>query len=203
VRNDAFDVQHMRLLRPQGIVLSPGPCTPQQAASSIEFVRECYQSVPILGVCLGHQIIAEALGGKTIPAKEPVQGRACPIAHNNQGIFRGLPNPLIVGRYHSLVVERSSLPLEIEVTAWTADGTVMAIAHRNLPVVGLQFHPESILTLSGYDLLAAFLRMAGAQLPVAIPTIDDECHAGAIATPQCKPAGAAEPLAVDNHDPHK
>jgi anthranilate synthase/aminodeoxychorismate synthase-like glutamine amidotransferase len=137
-------------------------------------VRQLHHEISILGVCLGHQIITEALGAKIARAPEPIHGRASIIEHSESGIFAGLPNPLSVGRYHSLVVEESSLPAELEVTARTPDGIVMAIAHRALPIVGLQFHPESILTECGYEILAGFLRLAGANVPDRLPTPADE-----------------------------
>jgi anthranilate synthase component II len=174
VRNDAIDADRVRALRPAAIVLSPGPCTPREAGASIELVRQFHDSLPILGICLGHQTIAAAFGGKTVRAPEPVHGRASLVEHNERGLFAGLPNPISVGRYHSLAVEEDSLPSELEVTARTTDGVVMAIAHRGFPVIGLQFHPESILTDCGYDLLTAFLRIAGLPVPHRIPTLCKE-----------------------------
>jgi len=169
VRNTAIDADGVRALRPAAIVLSPGPCTPQRAGCSLELVRRLHTELPILGVCLGHQAIAQALGGRIAAAKEPVHGRTSLIRHNGRGVFAELPNPLVGGRYHSLVVEEASLPECLEVTARTDDGTVMAIQHRTLPVVGLQFHPESILTEMGYPLLAAFLRLGGLSTPRELP----------------------------------
>ncbi len=173
-RNTAVDVAGLRTLRPEALVLSPGPCTPRQAGCSLELVRELYREVPILGVCLGHQAIAEALGGRIARAPEPVHGRASPIWHDGRGVFSGMPNPISGGRYHSLAVDEASLPECLEVSARTEDGTVMALRHRQLPVVGLQFHPESILTEVGYRLLAAFLRLAGLSVPGHLPGIDSE-----------------------------
>jgi anthranilate synthase/aminodeoxychorismate synthase-like glutamine amidotransferase len=141
-------------------------------------VRELHGHVPMLGVCLGHQTIAEALGGRIVRAAEPVHGRTSPIFHDGRGLFAGLPSPIIATRYHSLVVEAASLPPTLAVTARTEDGTVMAIQHRELPVVGLQFHPESILTEHGYPILAAFLRLAGLAVPDALPTIASELRTG-------------------------
>jgi len=181
VRNDAIDAEHIRSLRSEAIILSPGPCTPQQAGASIELVRQLYRDVPILGICLGHQTIAAALGGQIVRATKPVHGSASSIEHCGLGVFVGLPNPLRVGRYHSLVVQEESLPPELEVTARTADGAVMAMAHRQFPVVGLQFHPESILTDCGYELLAGFLRSAGLSVPDPIPMISDERPAAILA----------------------
>ncbi len=174
VRNDAVTIEGIAAQGPDAIVLSPGPCTPQEAGGSIEIVRHFASSVPILGICLGHQAIGAALGGRVVRAAEPVHGRTSPIHHNEQGVFAGLPNPLVASRYHSLAVERASLPESLQVTAWTADQEVMAVAHRDWPVVGVQFHPESILTDVGYRLLAGFLRLASLPVPAALPTIDDE-----------------------------
>ena len=174
VRNDAIDAAAARALRPDAIVLSPGPCAPQQAGCSLEIVRELHAELPILGVCLGHQTIAEALGGRVVRASEPVHGRASAVFHDAQGLFAGLPNPITACRYHSLVVEEATLPEELEATARTADGVVMALRHKRLPLVGLQFHPESILTDFGFELLANFLRLAGLPLPGAIPNISSE-----------------------------
>jgi len=166
VRNDAIDVAAVRAMGPDAVILSPGPGRPQQAGASLELVRQLHLELPILGICLGHQTIAEALGARTVRAPEPIHGRASAIEHNECGVFAGLPNPLSVGRYHSLVVEDSSLPAELEVTARTPDGIVMAIAHRSLPIVGLQFHPESILTQRGYEVLAGFLELAGMHVAI-------------------------------------
>ena len=163
VRNDAIDVAGVRAMEPAAVILSPGPGRPRQAGVCLELVRQLHLQLPILGICLGHQIIAEALNATIVRAPEPMHGRASRVEHNECGIFEGLPNPLLVGRYHSLVVKESSLPAELAVTACTPDGVVMAIAHRTLPIVGLQFHPESILTDCGYEILAGFLELAGMQ----------------------------------------
>jgi anthranilate synthase/aminodeoxychorismate synthase-like glutamine amidotransferase len=160
-RNDAIDVGRVREMRPAAIVLSPGPCTPREAGASLEIVRALHPETPMLGVCLGHQIIAEALGGRVVRAATPVHGQTSAIRHNGSGLFDGLPSPLRVARYHSLVAEPSSLPNELQPTAWTDDGIVMAFEHASYPVFGVQFHPESILTEGGYELLANFLRAAG------------------------------------------
>ena len=162
VRNDQMTVDEIRQLAPQAVVLSPGPCTPSEAGCSLELVRELHTSIPLFGVCLGHQTIAQALGGRVVRAREPFHGRSSVIQHNGRGVFADLPNPLTVGRYHSLVVEAASMPACLEATAWTEDGnTVMAVAHREYPVVGVQFHPESILTQAGYQLLANFIVLSG------------------------------------------
>jgi anthranilate synthase component II len=161
VRNDAITVDEVCRLAPQAIVLSPGPCTPNEAGSSVEIVREFYQQIPLLGVCLGHQIIAAAFGARVIRANEPMHGRTSPMIHSSAGLFKDLPSPLIVCRYHSLVVEEDSLPNDFEVTARIADGTIMAIEHARSPIYGVQFHPEATLTQHGYRLLANFLKAAG------------------------------------------
>jgi len=171
VRNTAIDTQGVRELAPEAIVLSPGPCTPQQAGCSLELVRQFHMKLPILGVCLGHQTIAEALGGRVVRAREPVHGRSAPIRHDGRGVFSGLPEVIVGCRYHSLVVDEASLPDCLEVSARLGDGTVMALRHRQFPVVGLQFHPESILTEAGYPLLAGFLRIAGLPVPAEIPQL--------------------------------
>ena len=182
-RNTAVDVAGVRALGPDAVVLSPGPCTPNEAGCSLAVVREFHTELPILGVCLGHQAIAAALGGRIVRAAEAVHGRTSPIRHDGRGIFAGLPNPIVGCRYHSLVVDEASLPDCLEVSARTEDGTVMALRHRELPVVGLQFHPESILTDNGYRLLAAFLRRAGLPAAAPLPGIESE-RAGQ----ECPPA---------------
>jgi anthranilate synthase/aminodeoxychorismate synthase-like glutamine amidotransferase len=174
VRNDALDPTAMERLRPEAIVLSPGPCTPTEAGCSLAVVRHFTGRLPILGVCLGHQTIAAAFGGRIVRAREPMHGRASPITHDGSGIFAGLPNPLTIGRYHSLVVDEGTLPTDLIVTARTDDGTVMALVHREYPVVGVQFHPESILTECGLEMLAGFVRMARLPLPTPLPEINTE-----------------------------
>lgn len=176
VRNDAIDVGAIRELNPAAVVISPGPCTPREAGCSLDVVRQLHRQVPILGICLGHQTIAEALGGRIVRAKEPVHGRTSPVLHDGRELFAGLPSPIVAARYHSLVVEPASLPACLEVSARTPDGEIMGLRHRELPVEGLQFHPESILTDTGFDLLAAFLRKCGVPLPNPIPTIGSERH---------------------------
>ncbi len=169
VRNSAIDVDGIRQLGADAVILSPGPCTPNEAGCSLDIVRQLQAELPILGICLGHQTIAAAFGGLVVRAVEPVHGRPWKVEHQNQGLFAGLPNPFMAARYHSLVVDEPSLPEELEVTARTPEGVVMGIAHRQYPVVGWQFHPESVLTESGYDLLAAFLRSAGLPVAAEIP----------------------------------
>jgi anthranilate synthase/aminodeoxychorismate synthase-like glutamine amidotransferase len=174
VRNDAIDVVGVRAMGPDALILSPGPGRPPQAGASLELVRRLHRELPILGICLGHQIIAEAFNATIVRAPDPMHGRASIVEHNECGVFNGLPNPLSVGRYHSLVVEEPSLPAELAVTARTPHGIVMAIAHQKLPIVGLQFHPESILTDCGYEILAGFLRLAGLAVLSAPPTPGEE-----------------------------
>jgi anthranilate synthase component II len=174
VRNTAVNAASIESLRPDALVLSPGPCTPERAGNTIELVRRFYQRLPILGICLGHQTIAAALGGRIVRAKEPIHGRTSPIGHDGRGLFAGLPNPLLGCRYHSLVVDEATLPDCLEVTARTPDGTIMALEHRDYPVVGLQFHPESILTECGFQLLAAFLQRANLAVPNILPKLSAE-----------------------------
>ncbi len=164
VRNDAITVDEIRELAPRAVVLSPGPCGPQESGVCLDVVRQLGATVPMLGVCLGHQAIAHALGGEVVESGAPVHGQASLVAHTAAGLFAGLPNPLQVGRYHSLVAEESTLPASLEVTARTADGVVMAFQHRDWPLSGVQFHPESVLTQGGHRLLANFLRQAGLEV---------------------------------------
>jgi len=161
VRSDATDVAGVRAMRPKAVVLSPGPCTPREAGMSLEIVRYLASEIPLLGVCLGHQIIAEAMGARVVRAPLPVHGQASQIEHEGTGLFAGLPSPFTAGRYHSLVVQPQSLPSALRPTAWTRDNILMAFEHEHLPVFGVQFHPESILTEGGYLLLANFLRLVG------------------------------------------
>ena len=161
-RNDALTVDEIARLRPEKIVISPGPCTPDEAGVSLEVVRRLGPSTPILGVCLGHQTIGQACGGKVVRAKRIMHGKTSAIRHRGEGVFAGLPDGYVATRYHSLVVERESLPDCLEVTAWTElDGgfeEIMGLRHREHPVEGVQFHPESILTEHGHALLENFLR---------------------------------------------
>ena len=168
IRNTAIDVDGIRQLDPDAIVLSPGPCTPTEAGISLDVVSQLHREFPLLGVCLGHQTIAAALGGSVVRGR-PVHGSSSQVHHDGSGIFAGLPNPLAAARYPSLVVDEDSLPECLRVNARTADRVVMALEHRSLPVVGVQFHPESILTEHGYPLLAAFLRRAGIAAANPIP----------------------------------
>jgi anthranilate synthase/aminodeoxychorismate synthase-like glutamine amidotransferase len=164
VRNDAITIADIRRLKPQALILSPGPCGPDQSGVCLDVIRHLSASTPTLGVCLGHQAIAAALEGRVVRAAMPVHGRSSLIIHPGSGLFEGLPSPLTVGRYHSLVAEPASLPKELEVTARTEDGIVMSLQHRTWPLWGVQFHPESVLTAGGHRLLANFLRMAGARV---------------------------------------
>jgi anthranilate synthase component 2 len=170
-RNDMVTVHDVEELVPvlDGIVISPGPCTPGEAGISVPLVRRLAGSVPILGVCLGHQAIGAAFGGRIIRAPSLMHGKVSMISHDGAGVFAGLPNPFQATRYHSLIVERSTLPPELEITA-EADGLVMGLRHRTLPVEGVQFHPESILTPAGNDLLANFLGRRAPMRELAIAT---------------------------------
>lgn len=161
VRNDAIGLDDVRRIRPAAIVISPGPCTPTEAGISLELIRAFSPEIPILGVCLGHQAIAQALGGRVVRAAEPVHGRTSPIVHEGMRLFAGLPNPLRATRYHSLIVEEHSLPTELRIIARTDDGTPMALEHVSRLLFGVQFHPESILTEAGHRLLGNFLTLAG------------------------------------------
>src|ERR1700691_4295739 len=158
-RNDQLTVEQVEALHPDRIVLSPGPCTPQEAGISIPLIRHMTGKVPILGVCLGHQAIGAAFGGRVIRAPKLMHGKTSEIEHDGRTIFHGLPQSFIATRYHSLIVERKSLPRELEISAETEDGTIMGFRHRKLPVEGVQFHPESVLTGAGFDLLKNFLRI--------------------------------------------
>lgn len=168
-RNDALGVDHIRAFDPAAIILSPGPCTPDEAGVCLDVVRQLGDTIPLLGVCLGHQAIVAALGGRVVRAPRPVHGQASWIRHRSTPLFAGLPDPLRVGRYHSLIAEVATLPADLEVTAWTEDGLPMAVEHRRQRVFGVQFHPESILTEGGHRLLANFLTLAG--LPIKLPGI--------------------------------
>jgi anthranilate synthase component 2 len=161
-RNDAIDVAGIRARAPDGLVLSPGPCTPDEAGVTVPAIRALAGDMPILGVCLGHQAIGQAFGGRVVRNVRIVHGKASPVLHRAGGLYAGLPSPFQAGRYHSLVVERASLPSSLEVTSWTAEGEIMGLRHRALDVEGVQFHPESILTEAGKPLLANWLRRLAA-----------------------------------------
>lgn len=156
-RNDRITVQGVRDRAPDRLLISPGPCDPDRAGVSVQAIRELAGHLPILGVCLGHQSIGQVFGGRVVRAAQLMHGKTSPILHAGQGVFRGLPSPFTATRYHSLVVEPESLPACLEVTAWVADGTIMGMRHRELDVEGVQFHPESILTEHGLDLLRTWL----------------------------------------------
>jgi anthranilate synthase component 2 len=156
-RNDEITLEQIEALHPSRIVISPGPCTPNEAGISVPLIQRYAGKLPILGVCLGHQSIGQAFGGKIVHAGQLMHGKTSDIRHKDAGVFHGLPNPLTATRYHSLVIEKKSLPACLEVTAWTDDGEIMGVRHRDLPVEGVQFHPESILTEKGHELLANFL----------------------------------------------
>ncbi len=158
-RNDEIDLDEVERLAPAHIVISPGPCTPNEAGISVPLIKRFAGRVPILGVCLGHQSIGQAFGGPIVHAKQLMHGKTSAIHHSDRGVFRGLPNPFTATRYHSLVIERETLPDCLEVTAWTEDGEIMGVRHKTLPVEGVQFHPESILTEHGHDLLRNFLEI--------------------------------------------
>lgn len=156
-RNDEITPEEIARLKPARIVISPGPCTPVEAGVSMPLIKLCHGQIPILGVCLGHQSIGQAFGGKIIHAKQLMHGKTSPVYHDNAGLFQGLPNPFTAIRYHSLAIERETLPDCLEITAWTEDGEIMGVRHKALAVEGLQFHPESILTEYGHRLLKNFL----------------------------------------------
>ena len=158
VKNDEVPVSAIPSLAPDGILLSPGPCTPNEAGICLETLTTLAGTFPIFGVCLGHQAIGQAFGGKVVRAERLMHGKTSPILHGGRGVFRGLPSPFEATRYHSLLVERASLPAPLRITAWTAEGEIMGLRHEALAVEGVQFHPESILTRDGKDLLANWLR---------------------------------------------
>jgi len=157
VRNDKISIEEISKLNPQYIVISPGPCTPNEAGISLELIEAFKGKIPILGVCLGHQSIGQAFGGKIIHAQTIMHGKTSKISHNNKGVFTGIKDPFIATRYHSLVIDRESLPDCFDITAWTDDNEIMGIKHKELAIEGVQFHPESILSEHGHDLLKNFL----------------------------------------------
>jgi len=156
-RNDEITLDEIERLKPARIVVSPGPCTPNEAGVSVPLIEKFAGKIPILGVCLGHQSIGQAFGGKIVHAKQLMHGKTSQIQHESKGVFRGLPQPFPATRYHSLVIERESLPDCLAVTAWTDDGEIMGVRHKTLAVEGVQFHPESVLTEHGHQLLKNFL----------------------------------------------
>jgi len=157
LRNDEIDLAGVAALKPDHIVISPGPCTPSEAGISVPLIQAMAGKVPLLGVCLGHQSIGQAFGGRIVHAKQLMHGKTSPIHHADKGVFHGLPNPFTATRYHSLVIERETLPDCLEITAWTEDGEIMGVRHKTLAVEGVQFHPESVLTEHGHALLKNFL----------------------------------------------
>jgi len=160
-RNDAIDIAGIRAEAPDAVLISPGPGRPEDAGISIAGVRELAGEIPILGVCLGHQAIGQAYGGDVVSAPTLMHGKTDSIHHNGQGLFKDIPSPFTATRYHSLAIERSSLPATLEITAWTEDGEIMGVRHRERPMYGVQFHPESIATQYGHEMLANFLDLAG------------------------------------------
>ena len=165
VRNDEMTAEEALALRPERIVISPGPGTPDQAGISLELIRRAAGRVPVLGVCLGHQALGQAFGGRVVRAPTLMHGKTSPIHHDGRTVFAGLPDPFTATRYHSLIVDRDSVPDGLQVSAWTSDGIVMGLRHRSLPLEGVQFHPESILTTAGKDLLRNFLTLGTTAAP--------------------------------------
>ena len=169
VRNDAVNVQEAMAMRPEAIILSPGPCDPDQAGICLPLTLAAAEAkLPLMGVCLGHQTIGQAFGGKVVRHSEIVHGKLGEIHHEGAGVFSGLPSPLKGTRYHSLVVERDSLPDSLEITAWLEDGTIMGLRHKSLPIEGVQFHPESIASEHGHALLANFVAQCGLETKVPV-----------------------------------
>jgi len=163
VRNDELTAAEAWALRPEAVLLSPGPCSPNEAGICLSVIDTAPLEMPIFGVCLGHQAMGQAFGGEVIRAQSLMHGKTSPIEHRGQGVFQGLPSPFTATRYHSLAVRRDALPDVLEVTAWTADGEIMGLAHKTRPIHGVQFHPESIATEHGHDLLANFLDLANVR----------------------------------------
>ena len=161
IRNDKVTAEEVIAQKPKAIVLSPGPCTPNEAGVCLDLIKKAGPTIPLLGVCLGHQSIGQSYGGKVIRAPQPMHGKLSTITHTDQGIFHGLPKQFEITRYHSLIVERATLPDCLEITAETSDGIIMGLQHKSHPVHGVQFHPESIASQQGHALLANFLRLAG------------------------------------------
>lgn len=178
-RNDEISVAQVEALAPSHFVISPGPCTPHEAGVSDEIIRALGPRIPLLGVCLGHQCIGEVFGGRVVRAPEPVHGKTSRIQHTGVGVLRGLPQPFEAIRYHSLIVERDTLPASLEITAETADGLIMGLRHREYPIHGVQFHPESIMTRVGKDILRNFLAMSGER---SVGALDSAQTAGIAAT---------------------
>ncbi|ENS6054407.1 aminodeoxychorismate/anthranilate synthase component II [Neisseria gonorrhoeae] len=156
-RNDDITLEEIEALNPQYLVIGPGPCSPKEAGISVEAMRHFAGRLPIMGVCLGHQTIGEAFGGDVVRAKTLMHGKVSPVSHSGKGMFKGLPNPVTCTRYHSLVIDRNTMPECLEVTAWTEDGEIMGVRHKEYAVEGVQFHPEALLTERGHDMLNNFL----------------------------------------------
>lgn len=167
-RNDALSVTEALGLKPAAVLLSPGPKAPDQAGICLPLLEAAPAELPILGVCLGHQAIGQAFGGEVIRAKAVMHGKVSKVRHNDKGIFKGLPNPFTATRYHSLAVRREDLPADLEVTAWTDDGEIMGVQHKTRPIFGVQFHPESIATEGGHQMLANFMDLAGVKRDAAV-----------------------------------
>jgi len=192
-RNDAMTVDDILELAPSHVIISPGPCSPVQAGISTDLVRRVGPSIPVLGVCLGHQCIGAAYGGEIVRAGRPMHGKTSRIHHRGSGLFTGLPSPFLASRYHSLVISPASVPHELEVTATSEDGEIMAVKHATHPVYGVQFHPESVLTEHGYRILDHFLHGVPPS-PRELPPAAD--HA-LVARPRERPSLAADPPPVD------
>ena len=159
IRNDEMTLEEIKALKPERLVISPGPCTPKEAGVSVNLIKEFYNKIPILGVCLGHQSLAEAFGGEIVRAPVIMHGKTSEILHDGKTLYKNIANPFVATRYHSLIVDRESLSDELEVSSWTEDGVIMGLRHKKYPVEGVQFHPESILTKVGHDLLRNFLNI--------------------------------------------
>ncbi len=168
VRNDDLTVEEAWALQPEAVLLSPGPCAPDQAGICLSLIETAAETMPILGVCLGHQSIGQAFGGEVVRAKTLMHGKTSPILHEGRGVFGGLPSPFTATRYHSLAVRRETLPDALEVTAWTEDGEIMGLSHRTRPIHGVQFHPESIATQHGHEMIANFLDLAGVKRSASV-----------------------------------
>ena len=160
IRNDKLTLADIEQLAPQRLVISPGPCTPKEAGISVAAIQQFAGKIPLLGICLGHQGITEAFGGRVVRADRLMHGKTSPILHDGSALYQNLPNPFTATRYHSLIAERESFPDVLNITAWTEEGEIMGLQHKELPVWGVQFHPESILTVQGMDLLDNFLRLS-------------------------------------------
>lgn len=155
--NDEITLEEIATLNPQYLVIGPGPCTPKEAGISVAAMQHFAGKIPILGICLGHQAIGEAFGGQVVRAENVMHGKASPVHHHGVGMFHGLPNPVICTRYHSLVIDKNTLPAHLQISAWTEDGEIMGVRHRDYPIEGVQFHPEGFLTEHGHDMLRNFL----------------------------------------------